>query len=70
MDDLKKTLCDTLRNVLQDIPGTQHDLAALLETSQPRICTLLNGKKDPQFSVQQILTWLIKLGYTLTVTKN
>ena len=53
------TLSETLSSRMADLHYTQKELAELLEMSAPRLCDIINGKKNPTY--EQARTIAIKL---------
>lgn len=67
MDGAKQQLASAIKGYAVRHRMNQTDMAYLLETAQPRISNLFNGKLD-KFSVDQLMQWAYNLGISIQLT--
>ena len=66
---LKSKLAAIIRIMVSNAELSQKQVAAMLETTQPRISNLLGGQLS-KFSVDFLLECLCRLGYKLDINFN
>lgn len=66
MAEAKQLLASAIKGYAVRHKMNQTDMAYLLETAQPRISNLFNGKLD-KFSVDQLMQWAYNLGINVTI---
>lgn len=61
MEEAKQKLASAIKEYAQHHKMNQMDMAYLLDTAQPRISNMFNGKLE-KFSIDQLMQWAYNLG--------